>query len=278
MKHLIINAKGNVADLRCDGVHKDFGWNCPGLRTSAEIRDGEWCLEVAVPLSLFPSPLAGINLMRTRTHYLSHAMLVSPLHDPRFYPRIHLEDLGDLQYAIPPKVSIGKNRYAVKGMRGGRVAVHLNAEKQSEFDFSPGDTLSFPVDFTRSGKNHLAMSVSVKGKKDFVLTFTENPAAPLRISHVPAYLFQSEKMLSVRGSADINSPEDSAMTLEAHIGRGGSQVFQTAVPVTGTDFLLTLPLADLMPDTAYQIHFILRSPRHLLGEAKRCFFLMHDPL
>ena len=274
-RHLMFNAINGVTDIDIAGSKGNIKWNCPGLRSAAKITNGMWCCEVAIPLTEFPNPVAGVNFMRNRIALLSHASLVSDPHAPKTYSKLYLEDLP-VRLAPAANPLLGRNFVQTELKSKAQVTVTVNGKKQFSAILNKG-THAVPVDLAKEGTNSYSVSVTpqLKGGKKAVWHFSDDLPRALFIAEVPAYCFASEKELSVSGKINMHLVKGVSTELAIRLTNGaGKNVFSAKVPVTGNNLVFKLPLDTIVPEDNYKAEFELLIKGKSAGKETRSFYVM----
>ena len=275
-RHLMFNAINGVTDIAIEGKKGDIKWNCPELKNAAKISEGKWCCEVAIPLSEFPSPVAGINFMRNRINLLSHATLVPDPHNPKFYEKLLLEETP-AEFAPVKEPLLGRNFIPARFSEKCRVTVTVEGKKQFEKVCAPKTAEALPLDLTREGTNKYAVTVTslAEKKKSFTWSFTDELPPAMVIDKTPDYIFANEGTLKIKGRVNMNLVKGDGTEFEFAITNSmGKELFKNKVSVTGNDLLLNIPLDRLAPEEKYSIDLSLLIKDQCAGKAKRSFYLM----
>jgi len=277
-KHLIVNAAGTVADFECQNGRENIKWNCPGLRTAAKRGKDHWCCEIAIPLSEFPSAVAGINFQRGRNYPgLSHAMLTKRANDPRNFARIFTGSLPPVRLAAPEHPLLGRNMGKLLAPEAGTLTVTVNRERQAVLPFEAGKELIFPVDFINPGVNSYTLTVK-SGKESAVWSFSETLPEALFVGKTPEYQLADEPQLVIPGKVNINLERGSDAKLAVSVRNGeGKELYAAKVPVTGNDFSFDIPVKGfLAADHSYTANIELLLQNRPAGKAARTFFVIRS--
>ena len=274
-RQLIFNAVGGVTDIAVGDGKSDIKWNCPGLKSAAKITDGMWCCEAAIPLSEFASPVAGINFMRSRVALLSHATLAPDPHAPRGYAKLYLSDVP-VRLAPAAEPLLGRN--VMKLELKSPAAVKVIVEGQVQFSGSlKAGTHAVAADLTHEGVNGYFVEVtpvSQKGKP-VCWSFTDKLPRAMIAGTPAAYYFADEGAVEIKGRINMKLEGTADAELAVNLSNSaGRTVYSSRSPVTGNDFLFSVPLASLPAEDRCTVRFTLLIKGKNAGGEIRSFYVM----
>ena len=274
-RQLIFNAVNGVTDIAVDKGRSEIKWNCPGLLSAAKIARGMWRCEVAIPLSEFTSPVVGINFMRSRVALLSHATLAADPHDPRTYASLDFTG-SPVRLAPAARPLLGRNVMKLELGTPAVVAVAGEGKTLSSASLKPG--IHFPaVDLLKEGENLYTVTVTPEGKKSapLVWRFADTLPRAMVVAKTGKYYFADEGAVKIAGSINMNLEGTKGAELAVALSNSaGRTVWSTVSPVTGNDFLFSVPLAAVPAEDRCTVRFTLRIKGKTAGEEIRSFYVM----
>ena len=192
------------------------------------------------------------------------------------------EKLGKLELDVEDIKAAGlagKNDL-VKILGNGELtaAVKVVVEGQVQFSGSlkPG-THAVAADLTHEGVNSYFVEVTPASQKGETVRWSFTDKLPrAMIAGTPAsYYFADEGAVEIKGRINMNLEGTAGAELAVSLtNSAGRTVYSSVSPVTGNDFLFSIPLASLPAEDRCTVRFTLRIKGKTAGEETRSFYVM----